>query len=257
MNKILLPSLLILSVFAGAGANARVDDEKFLDEVRRGLDIVTAHNTLDTVADDADGELGMDVYQKKGVVDTKNTNLFIPTTMYVRMGGGLNLGFASSEVHMADGTKSEMSAGWGTQIGLGFNMSSYVRTELDFQTTKFGVSDDKGAIASARQFGGTLYFDFARRYVMNGDITTRRTFVPFMGLGAGVGMYGFDGAGGAHGVFLAPRGILGFNVMFNDLVGIDLAYQYQIFVGNGMGWNAPHGGLGGMSDIMLTLRVNF
>jgi hypothetical protein len=103
-----------------------------------------------------------------------------------------------------------------------------------------------------------LYFDFARRYIQSGDITHRRTFVPFMGLGASIGTYEFQGTNGADGmVIAAPRATFGFNVMFNDLIGIDIAYQYQMMIGNGFGWSSSDGGVNSISNLMATIRANF
>ena len=112
--------------------------------------------------------------------------------------------------------------------------------------------------ATYQTIGGTLYFDFARRYIQTGDITRRRTFVPYMGIGVGFGAYEFEGASGSDGLIIAaPRATLGFNVMFSDLIGIDVAYQYQMMIGNGFGWDVRQGGVDNISNIMTTLRVNF
>jgi hypothetical protein len=256
MRKISLLCLFFGAFAACGGARAGYDDERFRDEVRQGLDLVAARAHAHTVEDDAPGELGLDVYQKQNVVQNDEYGMYIPSDMYVRMGGGLNLGFASDRVGIA-GTDTELSGGWTVQTGLGFNLSSYVRTEVDFQIQNFGFSDHKDALAGSRQLGGTLYFDFARRYVAAGDVTRRRTLVPFMGLGAGVGSYKFQGPDGAGGFFVAPRGILGLNVMLTDLIGIDLTYQYQMFIGQGLGWDVRRGGVQNLSDVMFSLRFNF
>ena len=142
-------------------------------------------------------------------------------------------------------------------MGLGWNLSSYVRTEIDVQTHSFKFSVLSDGDANARSIGGTLYFDFARRYVRMGDVTKRRTFVPFMGLGAGIGSYRFEGADGSDGMYIAPRGILGMNFALTDLIGIDVAYQYQMFIGNGFGWDVHKGGVQSLSDIMVSFRYNF
>ena len=109
--------------------------------------------------------------------------------MYVRMGGGLNIAGATKKARVGN-EKHESRNSWNVLIGLGWNMSSYVRTEIAFQESSFGF---KGIDARAdyHTLNGMLYFDFARRYVHHGDITYRRTFVPFMGIGAGIGEYEF------------------------------------------------------------------
>lgn len=246
----------ILSVLLATPAFAEYSDEQFRDEVLEGLDLVAARANVD-VPDPAPGELGLDVYQTADAGYNSDIQMFIPTSMYMRAGGGLNLPFATDKAKVGDKEYSS-SGSWTTQIGLGWNLSSYVRTEIDFQESTFNFSDIDNAQASYQTVGGMLYFDFARRYVQTGDITYRRRFVPFMGLGAAAGFYKFDGAGGADGfVIAAPRATLGFNVMLNDLIGIDIMYQYQMMIGNGFGWDVRAGGVDNISNIMASFRVNF
>jgi hypothetical protein len=256
MRRLPLLGLFAATFAICTGANAGYDDERFRAEVLEGLDIVSAKSTAYTVEDDAPGELGLDVYQKKNVVQNNDTGMYIPNDMYVRAGVGLNLPFASDKAGFY-GDEIDQSASWGIQLGLGWNLSSYVRTEIDFQVSEFSFSDHQDAIATAHQLGGTLYFDFARRYVRLGDVTKRRIFVPYMGLGAGIGAYEFQGAHGAGGMFVAPRGVLGFDIALTDLVGIDIAYQYQMFIGEGFGWDVRAGGVQNLSDVMVTFRFNF
>ena len=250
-------SYILLTVLGASPALAGFDADLFVSEVTRGVDIVSAPRVAPNAVDDAPGALGAEVYETAGIIEDENVRMFIPTSMYVRMGGGLNLGFATSQAtYMGD--EYESSGSYTTQIGLGWNLSSYVRTELDFQTTTLKFSDLDDLAANYQTFGGMLYFDLARRYVQLGDITHRRTFVPFMGVGAAFGAYRFDGANGADGaVIAAPRAVLGFNVMFNDLIGLDVYYQYQMMIGNGFGWNVPRGGVDNISNIMASFRVNF
>jgi len=236
---------------------AEYSDSEFRSEVLTGLDIIGARANVDVVPDVAPGALGADVYRTVGAVQDSDVKLFIPTTMYVRMGGGFNLGFATDQAKFA-GKKYDASGGYAAQIGLGWNLSSYVRTEIDLQTTTLKFSDLDDFSANYKTAGAMLYFDFARRYVQTGDVTRRRTFVPFMGLGAGAGYYAFQGANGADGfVIAAPRAVVGFNVMLNDLIGIDVMYQYQMMIGNGFGWDVRRGGVDNISNIMASLRVNF
>lgn len=255
MRKISLLGLFCAAFVVCNDASA-YDNERFRQEVLEGADVHAAKITVDTKEDTPIGELGMDVYQTKNEMSDSNLRIYIPTDMYVRGGIGTNLGFLSDPAGIAD-KKVDLSGGWSTQIGLGWNMYSYVRTELDFQVQNFGFSDLPDARATAHNFGGTLYFDFARRYITTGDVIRRRTVVPFMGLGTGIGNYKFDGAKGASGSFVAPRGILGLNIMLTDLVGVDLSYQYQMFIGNGLGWNIRPGGVQNLSDFMISFRMNF
>jgi hypothetical protein len=45
--------------------------------------------------------------------------------------------------------------------------------------------------------------------------------------------------------------------MLTDLVGVDVAYQYQMFIGEGFGWDVRQGGVQNISDVMVSLRMNF
>ncbi len=255
MKKISYLGLVVAMI--ATSANAGYSDKKFRSEVLQGLDIIGARANVDVVPDAAPGELGLEVYETVDAVDASDVRVFIPTSMYMRAGGGLNLGFATDKARF-DGKEYESSGSYTTQIGLGWNLSSYVRTELDFQTMTLNFSDLKDNQATYQTLNGMLYFDFARRYVQTGDVTHRRTFVPFMGLGAGFGHYEFDGPGGADGlVIAAPRGSIGFNIMFNDLIGVDIEYQYQMMIGNGFGWDARRGGVDNISNIIASFRVNF
>ena len=248
---------ITLAVFAALDANAAYDDAKFMREVGRGLDLISAETTLPVIEQTAPGELGAEVYQFVGSVSSEDTQMFIPTDMYMRIGGGLNLGFATDSV-VFDGAEYKSSGSYTTQIGLGWNLSSYVRAELDFQNMLFKFSGLDNRAATYNTFGGMLYFDFARRYILTGDVTYRRTFVPYMGIGAAVGLYEFQGADGANGVVIAaPRATLGFNIMLTDLFGIDIAYQYQMMIGDGFGWNVRNGGVDNISNIMASIRMNF
>lgn len=248
---------VVMMIAATFNVNAAYDDARFQAEVLKGLDLIGAHDTIDTTPVAAPGALGREVYEFADVVAPDDIQMFIPTSMYVRMGGGLNLGFATDKAQY-NGQEYESSGSYTTQIGLGWNLSSYVRAEIDFQESTLKFSNLDNHQATYQTVGGMLYFDLARRYVQTGDITRRRTFVPFVGIGAAVGLYDFEGADGADGVLIAaPRATVGFNVMFTDLIGVDIAYQYQMMIGNGFGWDVRAGGVDNISNIMATLRVNF
>ncbi len=248
-------SILCASLYC-VGANAAYDLKSFKREVKTGVDMFVAPTIAEIQPENAIGELGQKIYETPTQAKNPDHNIFIPTSMYVRMGGGLTLPFATDSAN-SFGTSYDIDYGYSTQIGLGWNLSSYVRTEIDFQHSELAFQDIKPN-AQYDTIGTMLYFDFARRYVLSGDITYRRTFVPFMGIGASIGAYQFQGNDGADGmVIAAPRATLGFNIMLNDLIGIDIAYQYQMMIGNGFGWGAHRGGVDNVSNIMATVRANF
>ena len=249
--------LVLLAAVTAMPASADHNNRQFVSEVSRGLDIIGAESNAHVVPDAAPGELGRDVYQSVGVVDSSNVRMFIPTDMYVRAGAGLNLGFATDRAGF-NGDKYESVGSYTTQIGLGWNLSSYVRTEIDAQMSTFKFDDLEGYQANYQTLGGMLYFDLARRYVQTGDVTRIRHFVPFMGFGVGFGHYEFEGIGGSDGfVIAAPRATFGFNIMLTDLIGIDIAYQYQMMIGNGFGWNVRHDSVDNISNVIASFRVNF
>jgi hypothetical protein len=242
-----------LCLLCATNASATYSDKQLKKEVLTGLDVLVAPITPAS----AEGELGLEVYETEDAMSDTDTKMYIPTSMYIRMGGGMTSDFATSKANYF-GTEHLSKQSYTAQIGLGWNLSSYVRTELDFQTTTLNFHKLDDLRANYNTFGGMLYFDLARRYVLSGDITYNRTFVPFMGIGASIGTYEFQGANGANGmVIAAPRAVLGMNVMLGDLIGVDIAYQYQMLIGNGFGWGADNGGVDGISNIMATIRANF
>ncbi len=256
MKKIYALSFLATALIS-SGANATYDDKKFTAEISQGLDLISAEETFEYVQDDAPGELGREVYEVAGAINPDDIRLFVPTSHYMRMGGGFNLGFATSKADTNIG-KAESKNSYSAQIGLGWNLSSYVRAEIDLQMSEFKFSGLDNTQATQHTIGGMLYFDFARRYVQMGDITKRRTFVPFMGIGAGFGTYDYQGQDGKDGMMIAaPRATLGFNIMLGDLFGVDVMYQYQMLIGNGFGWGTDCAKINNISNIVASIRMNF
>ena len=256
MKKISYLAFVLVAMGAGT-SNAGYSDAQFRSEIIDGLDIISAERTYDQIPTVAPGELGREVYLVADAVQDDSVQLFIPVSMYMRMGGGLNLGGATEHAQF-NGEEYKSSHSWSAQLGLEWNLSSFVRTEIDFQNSvfKFSGLDDKQA--TYHTVGATLYFDLARRYVQSGDVTIRRTFVPFIGVGAGFGAYEFQGAGGADGaVIAAPRATVGLNIALTNLIGIDIAYQYQMMIGNGFGWNTDSSSITNISNIMASVRAGF
>lgn len=256
MKKISYFSLFVFALL-NSTANASYDDNKFKAEIAEGLDLVVAEDAAVFIQDEAPGELGREVYEVTGAVNQDDTRLFVPTTNYLRMGGGINIGDASSKV-VHNGEKFNLSDSYSVQIGLGWNLSSYVRAELDFQMSEFTFSGLDNLQATQHTLGGMLYFDFVRRYVHLGDITKRRTFIPYMGIGAGFGTYDYQGKDGKDGLMIAaPQVAMGVNLMLTDLIGIDVMYQYKMIVSNGFGWGAETQDVNNISNVMTSIRMNF
>ena len=231
---------------------------RFRKEIENGLDYKNTSNYIDGTSLSyvgSYGELGQEV-----LYDTDPSckyKKFTPPAMYIRLGGGLNIPGATKKARLG-GETHKSHGSWNAIIGIGWNMSSYVRTELNFQESVFRFQDLHDMDAHYHTLNGMLYFDFARRYVRSGDIIRRRTFVPFMGIGAGIGAYNFSGDNGADGfLVVAPRAELGVNFMFCDTVGLDIAYQYQMNIGHGFGWNTSRSGVDNIGNAMATIRINF
>ncbi|MDR0803730.1 MAG: outer membrane beta-barrel protein [Rickettsiales bacterium] len=256
MKKAILLSLFTFHFsLCGFAANAVYNPERFRAEIRDGLDIVVADtDPTDRQAEFNAGELGRDVYGQYGAKEYDGLTVFVPTDAYVRGGIGLNLGAISAKID-----DNELENGMTTWLGLGWDLSSYVRLEADFQARSLAFQGADVGGGHARELAGNLYFDLARRFVRTGDLTVRRTFVPYIGFGFGVGDFLFDDVGGVdggHGGFIAPRGMVGFNVALTSLFSIDLSCQYSLVVAKNYGWGddrATHG----LSDIRASVRFAF
>lgn len=229
--------LFLVSCLYVVGATAGYDDSRLRAEVVEGLDIHAARTTGELPgAFDADGQLGYEVYRTSEIADSGIYDLFVPDRLvYVRAGGGMNIGAASDD---------EFDGGWLGTLGFGWNASSYVRTELDVEYADYKFDDIR---LKNESVGATVYFDLARRWVRSGDITVRRTFVPFIGFGVRGGHYKYQDTD-RDDMYFAPMASFGFNFMFTDAFGIDVAYRYQMFVGD-------HGR--NISDVIASVRVNF
>jgi hypothetical protein len=272
MKKISYFAMACACLAICGGADAAGRNRTFRGEVLNGLDgfrtsgnsgrtVTYSPRAIDATAASyagAYGELGQEVmYDVEPADESQEYKIFIPTSMYLRMGGGLNIAATTKKARFND-ERHESKNSWNVLLGLGWNMSSYVRTELAFQQSAFKFKDLSGMTADHSTFNGMLYFDFARRYVHSGDVTYRRTFVPFMGIGAGIGGYEFSGKGGSGGfLVVAPRLELGMNFMLSDMIGFDIAYQYQMNMGHGFGWNTSRSGVDNIGNIMATIRMNF
>lgn len=247
-----------ISALICTGAIAGKYDSRFRGEIKSGLSRAPVVTSDETAVRDYDEyiQTEREVFYDECAQDIEY-DIFTPTTMYVRMGGGINIPPLTTRGRIGNDKYSTRDS-WNVSIGAGLNLSSYVRTELVFQQSSFRFNDVPELTADYHTLNGMLYFDMLRRYVNVGDITYRRTFVPFIGFGGGIGWYDFAGTGGAGGMVVpAPRAELGMNIMLNDLIGIDIAYQYQMLIGHGFGWNTTRQNFDNIGNVMLTIRANF
>lgn len=245
------------AVMCVTGANARDMLTDFSREVDKGVDLVGTREGGVIKTEETTGEMGREVYGVSQDESAGVWDMFVPTSAYVRLGGGMVFDVASSKASVGD-AKYKSSDSYTYQFGLGWNMSSYVRSEISFQNIIFGFSHLPDAHATYQQGNLMLYFDLARRYVETGDVTRLRRFVPFIGFGAGMGYYEFEGANGSNGcAFAAPRGEVGFNIMLTDLIGLDFAYQYQMMHNRGFGWNNDGRDKSHISNVVASFRFNF
>ena len=271
MNKILTFACVGLAMCTNAfAANT---DKQFKDEIKLGLPSGMVYGTaytptpgesyyIDTITVEGYGnygELGREVLYNEQTTapDAPDYKIFVPASNYLRMGGGMNVAGLTRHAHVGE-TKHHSRDSWNFMIGAGWNLSSYVRGEFAFQESMFKFNGISELSADYYPVNGMLYFDFWRRFVRMGDITYRRNFVPFMGVGAGIGLYDFTGTDGAHGLMVAaPRAEFGMNFMLTDLIGLDIAYQYQMIIGHGFGWQTHRMGVDNIGNVMATFRINF
>ena len=112
MKKISVLALLMTTIGANA---ATYDADKFRSEILTGVDMIGARATVNEIPISAPGELGREVYEITGAINPDDIQMYIPTSMYVRMGGGLNLGFATSRA-IFDGNEFESSGSYTTRL---------------------------------------------------------------------------------------------------------------------------------------------
>ena len=258
-----------------ASSRAVVKDTQFLNEARNGL-IMTSAGAR--VTDYQGGRLADEVYGTEFVydgcveiADDDDYDPFIPTRMYVRIGGGFNLPFLTDDARYGGklNATAESDGTWMAQFGVGMNLNPYARAEFDVQIRNFRFARAPWSAfdtrAKTHSGGATLYIDMLRRYERHGDVTVRRRFVPFFGIGVSAGQIDFEDAGlwpvgfadGDRNPFIAPRGVLGLSVALSNTWNLDLAYQYELMLSKGFGWDNKGSSATSVSDIIASFRVNF
>jgi opacity protein-like surface antigen len=242
---------LLLIIHCGlilAPMHVMARDSALLAEARDGIDFRVAQQNR------ASGTLGRKVYGTDSGEVPNNLRLYVPTDMYIRMGGGWTAGFLSGDADIYD-----IQNGYTVTLGLGWNLLQVLRAEIAYSQNRFDFQDIRAG-ARSHQAVGMAYFDLLGRYTKRGDVVQRRTLVPFVGVGAGIGHLSFDDMPlepGHDGIFWAPRLDAGFNIAVTDFVGIDLMYRYEIYMTDKFGWAHAHSENPAVSNFVASIRFNF
>jgi hypothetical protein len=242
--------LSLVSCLFFAPAGARYD--AFKAEVADGLD----HVAIGARGRASAGELGQSVYPSK--VDGEGLDIFIPTTHYVRLGAGANLGFASDGFDIG-GTETDFDWGLSQHFAIGCNFSSMFRGELGWghSDMRFAEMETKTAMDAGRV---TVFMDLARRYVLEGDVTYRKHLVPFIGIGGTGARTEFNGADGIPGATAFAYGghaAAGLSFAFSETNALDLTVSHEILFTKGhFGWDEELKRFG-YTNISLSWRSSF
>jgi hypothetical protein len=223
-------ALFFIALLATLPANAKKYDA-FTAEAKKGLDYVAVKYK----GDSADGDLGRTVYTEKVREDY---DIFIPTTNYVRLGVAANIGLVSTSL-VLNGEDKKYDFGLAENLGIGWNLYSFIRTEIDWGHSY--VRYDGGS-ANFDMLRTRIYFDLMRRYVLSGDVYYRRRIVPYIGVGGGAGWADFGNSGNGQGhdsLAYGGNAELGISFAFSDTNAIDLAAGYEYLFGSGFGWISP------------------
>ena len=158
---------------------------------------------------------------------------FIPTTHYIRLGAGVNIGTVLDSELTAGGNPVTYEYGMNLNFALGLNIWQMMRAEFGWERSYFDI-------ASADTASATLIFDLARRYRRRGDTIWHKTIVPFVGIGGVGGWAEFEemnGIAGGRGWIYGWRGMAGIGFYLSETHAIDIMATYSDFRGNNIGWD--------------------
>jgi hypothetical protein len=241
--------ILFLFFVFGVTAASAAKYEGLVSEAQMGLD----HVAVQHQGYAPDGSLGRAVYTEKVETDL---DIYIPTDNYLRLGAAMNLGAASSTLKI-EGKDKSYNFGISEQFGFGWNLSSFIRSEIGWMhnNMQFGDSD-----ADMDVVNGTIYFDLRRRHILQGDVTYRRKIVPFIGLGAGTGYASFSQGktyAGSNAFLWSGYGAAGVSFVFSDITALDLMIRHEYFTSaHRLGWDGEVKQFRN-TGISLSLRAGF
>ena len=264
LNVLFLISLFAIKTLFASPYN----DYMFKKEIKEGLNIynieqksetkqvygsetdssesVTRNEYIETKSKDTpEGELGYEVYNKKNKIDT--LAIYIPTNMYIRGGVATNLNITSNKNIYFDDT-NELYYLIIPELGLGLNLSSFVRTEINLSSNRMYFKNS--FYAYSHQINTNLQFDLIKRYFRTGDIIRRNHLIPFIGGGVNFGEYNFEQKD-MNGYFISPEAIFGINIVLTNLLSFDVTYKHQFYLSFNENKIINNG------NLFLSIRMNF
>ena len=197
-----------------------------------------------------------DAFGSSGSAPYGGMGHYIPTTHYIRLGAGINIGGLLHQELTVNDMPIEYEYGLNLNFALGLNIWQMLRVELGWERSYYDIAN--GDTANL-----TMIFDLARRYRWNGDVVWHKTIVPFIGIGALGGWMEFedmdDGASlvsGNRGWVYGWRGIAGIGFYLTETNAIDLMATYSRFYGNNIGWDGGDKIFSGLGA-NITWRASF
>ena len=181
---------------------------------------------------------------------------FIPAPLYVRLGAGSNLGFAGSSFDIG-GTPVKYNWGPVMQFGLGWNMFSFMRSEIMWGHSEMRFPGN--AEANFETGRVALYIDLVRRHAACGETRCIRRVTPFVGGGAAGAWAEFNeinGIEGKNSLLYGGHGSAGFGFAFSETNAVDLMVTHEILFGNKFGWDDEAKRFGNTS-ITVSWRASF
>ena len=193
-----------------------------------------------------------DAFGSDGPAPTGGIQHYIPTTHYIRMGAGVNIGGVLDNKLTAAGAPVTYEYGLNLNFALGLNIWQMLRAEFGWERSYYNI-------ASADTANMTVIFDLARRYRQQNGVIWHKTIVPFVGVGAVGGWAEFNDAGalpGGRGWIYGWRGLAGIGLYLTETNAIDIMATYNEFHGHKIGWDGGEKTFGGLG-VGVSWRVSF
>ncbi len=291
MNKFvgIISTVILSSITVNAFADVpRQRWGELKDEIATGLapKQETIREEKVIVVEERVGEVGSSAY-RGDVKDNQVYKMYIETPFYLTFGVGADHGMGNIDL-LDDGTLPSESVhveqGFGLvgQLAVGWNATSWLRFDLGLEHHQFNMDttdnstikfNSKDLNRSATGAMINANFDLVRRYHYMGDVVERTAIVPYLTIGAGIGLMDYPSIEMPNGDWVMDGDEsyvsfkLGAGISFNitDTLMLDLAYHYvnfgrqQVLTDNGT--DIMYDGDSSKSlqsnDFMISIRSNF